>query len=77
METIIYLIVGSILVAGLMELIKQKGYKDKAKKIHMIPFAMLLSILVTVVMYYGFKFEGEPISMIFLYFNNLYCSKTS
>lgn len=65
MQTVIYLLVGSILVAGLMELIKQKVYKDEAKKIHMIPFAIVLSSLVTVVMYYGFSFQGKPITMIF------------
>ena len=62
---IIYLIVGSVLVAGLMELIKQKAYKDKATRTHMVLLGFVFSILVTVVMYYGFEFTGKPISMIF------------
>lgn len=65
MQTVIYLIVGSVIVAGLMELIKQKGYKDEAKRSHMIPFAFVLSTLVTVIMYYGFEFTGTPVAMIF------------
>ena len=62
---IIYLMVGSVIVAGLMELVKQKAYKDNATRTHMIPFAFILSALVTVVMYYGFAFTGTPVAMVF------------
>lgn len=68
MQIVIYLIISLVIAIGFMGLVKYKGYKIKTKRSHIIPVAFVLSILVTVVMYYGFKITGIPIAMVFYTF---------
>lgn len=68
MQIVIYLIISLVIAIGFMGLVKYKGYKVKSKRKHVIPFAIFLLVLITVVMYYVLEFTGIPIAMVFYTF---------
>lgn len=64
MNTIIVLLVISILVAGLAESSKHLFFKNEAKKWQMYPITMVLSAGLSAIGYYGFNLMGEPIAIV-------------
>lgn len=62
--TVIAVIIGSIVIAAIMETIKYKAYDNEAEKRKMRNIGWLLSIAVTPILYFGFELVGKPITMI-------------
>lgn len=56
---------GALLVASLMEIIKHGVFGDNAKTGVMVALGILLSVILTPVLFYGFDLMGEPLAMIF------------
>lgn len=69
--TVALIAVASIIVASLMEIIKYKVYDNEAEAKKMVLLGLLLSVLITPVIYFGFDMMGKPIAMI-LYMIGIY-----
>lgn len=64
-NTIAWITGASILVAGIMEIIKHLVYKDKATTGKMTMLGIMFSIILSPIMYYGFSLMGTAVAMVF------------
>lgn len=62
--TIVGILVGSFIIARFLEWVKVKKFKNEATRKKMIPLALVISIALTPILYYGLGFVGKPIIMV-------------